>query len=699
MAEDRAALLAEAYRRGILPTEQKAAYEEALRRGLIDGPKPEAPAAPTETKPADPIGTTSAGLTGQAYQGMTFGFGDEINAGTRAGMRWLTDTLSGKDADFGKLYAERLAAERGDLKATEKAHPVASFGAQALGSMAMAPAKAALPALGPLEAWALPKGQLTADVAGAVQAALPEAKSGARLVGQLAGTGGAMGALSGAGNAEGGMSDRLAGAVEGGLLGAGLGVALPAAIAGGGKVLTPVKNLIGLGNADKAAENLVLRRLAQDGTSLDDAAQRLADTGGKPFALMDVADENTLGLARAAAGVPSTARVAARDMLEGRQAGQVGRLAEDVRATVAPQNYHDEAARLMQQRADDAARLYPDTLSTKPVWSERLQQFLDDPVTTGGLRQGVEIQRLESLARNEPFNPEDMAIRFNAAGDPEFFGVPNMRTLNVVKKGIDNMLEGYRDKVTGRLALDEKGRAIDEVRRALLGELDSLNPKYAAARQAWAGPTQAKDLMARGRDFISMDAPDIAKAVAGMSDTDKEFFRVGVAQALRDRLYRDTAQPGHNAALRISGEGLNEKLTAALGKDQADKLLKQIGNEARMTANRNFVRGGSQTQNKMADVADMEADPSILASLMRGDLKGAALDAAKGAVRRASGLTPSTANSLGGLLYETDPTMNAIILSRLQNRLTANQAAEKSTAAAAKAYASGVGVAVPGLLN
>jgi hypothetical protein len=37
MAEDRAALLAEAYRRGLLPPDQKAAYEEARRRGIVAG--------------------------------------------------------------------------------------------------------------------------------------------------------------------------------------------------------------------------------------------------------------------------------------------------------------------------------------------------------------------------------------------------------------------------------------------------------------------------------------------------------------------------------------------------------------------------------------------------------------------------------------------------------------------------------------
>lgn len=692
MAEDRAALLAEAYRRGILPPDQASAYEEALRRGLIGGDAKDA--APSKPKASGD--TMSAGLRGQIMQGVTLGFGDEFNAASRSAPGWIANLVTGNvplsdvgkalgisegQSELNKAYNDRLAAERADLEAYQRAHPVASLAGQALGSLVAAPA-----------------GAVNA-MRGGAEVALPAAKSGAAMAGDLLKTGATMGAVSGAGNADGGLSDRLGGALEGAVIGGTLGVAVPALISGAGRTLGWAGSALGLRNADKAAENKVLQALARDGVSLDELPGRFTATN-KPLGLLDVGGENTLGLARTAAGTPGTARQVAADMLEGRQAGQVGRLADDIRGNVAPQGFHDEAAALIAKRDADAATLYPEAMSARPVWSERIQQFMDDPITKGGLRQGLEIQRLEALARGEKFNPLDYAITgFNEAGDPILSGVPNMRTLNTVKKGFDNILEGYRDSTTGRLALDERGRAVDQVRRAFLGELDNLNPDYAAARQAWAGPTQARDLMQRGRDFANMDAPDIAREVARMSDADREFYRIGVAQALRDRLFRDTAQPGQNAALRVSGEGLNEKLIAALGKENADALLSSVKAEADMTARRNFIRGGSQTANKQADAADMAVDTGVLQSLLRGDIKGAAINSVGSAVRRASGMTPSTSNSLAGLLYETDPTMNAFILSRLQHRLNSNMAAERPVAAGARAFARASGVAVPGLLN
>ncbi|MBP2311877.1 hypothetical protein [Azospirillum soli] len=651
---------------------------------------------PKTATDAKPTGRTlSAGLGGQVFQGATMGLGDEVNAGSRAFSRWVGDVVTGKtpvsdalkavgledgQSDLNKLYTDRLAAERADLKATEKAHPVASFGAQALGGLVAAPAGAA-----------------NAFRAG-TELALPAAKTGAAAVADLAKVGAGMGAVSGFGNAEGGAGDRLTKAAEGAALGGVMGVALPAALSLGGRTLGAVGSALGLRDADAAARNKVLQALARDGSTVDDVAARLSATE-KPLTLADVGGENTLGLARVAANVPGTARQKARDVFETRQAGQVGRLAEDVRAGVAPGDFFASADALIQRRAAESAPLYDKALSVSPVWSERLQRFLDDPVVRGGLKEGIAIQRLESLAANKPFNPTDLAVTgFNEAGDPLLSGVPNMRTLNVIKKGLDNILEGYRDRTTGRLALDEKGRAIDAVRRAFLSELDGANPHYAAARRAWAGPTQARDAMTKGRDFVAMDAADIRKLVGGLPEGDREFYRIGVAQALRDRLYRDTAQPGQNAALRVSGEGLNEKLAAALGKDEAEALLARVKAEKDMTEVRNAIRTGSRTAPMQADLADMQVDTSILGNLLRGDVRGAGINAVQAAARRASGLNPSTANSLAGLLYDTTPAGNAAVVDALRGQLARNQANEARTSAAARAYARGVGVALPGLL-
>jgi hypothetical protein len=54
--------------------------------------------------------------------------------------------------------------------------------------------------------------------------------------------------------------------------------------------------------------------------------------------------------------------------------------------------------------------------------------------------------------------------------------------------------------MTGRLS--QEGVAIDKVRAAFLSKLDQINPDYAAARQAWAGPTVTQNAFNRGMNIF-----------------------------------------------------------------------------------------------------------------------------------------------------------------------------------------------------
>lgn len=99
-----------------------------------------------------------------------------------------------------------------------------------------------------------------------------------------------------------------------------------------------------------------------------------------------------------------------------------------------------------------------------------MQQFLGDPITKAGLERGLEIQHLESVARNQKFDLSDIAVMdFDEAGDPILGKVPKMRTINVIKKGLDDIIEQYRDPATGKLCSTSAGRAINQA--GMLGHL------------------------------------------------------------------------------------------------------------------------------------------------------------------------------------------------------------------------------------
>ncbi len=278
---------------------------------------------------------------------------------------------------------------------------------------------------------------------------------------------------------------------------------------------------------------------------------------------------------------------------------------------------------MLDKRGADARPLYKKALDRPVAWDNRLQEFLDDPIVKSGIAKGVKIQRLESLASGEPFNPVDYAIKdFDAAGDPIIGDTPNMRTLNVVKKGLDAMVGDAKDPITGRLS--EEGRAIDGVRRAFLTKLDKINPDYAAARQAWAGPTVTQEAFNRGLNIFrnSTGANSVNSTPGALtaflkdaSDGEKEAVKAGARSAFQQQM-ANAADPAAKAELLASKGATQQKLAAILGKDEADSLVKQLTFKYEDPVGEAFSKGMGIFKNREG-VQGLEDTPQALGSWLK----------------------------------------------------------------------------------
>ena len=307
-------------------------------------------------------------------------------------------------------------------------------------------------------------------------------------------------------------------------------------------------------------------------------------------------------------------------------------------------------ARLRQAQADGSAN------APGAVWSQRLQQFLDDPIAKVGLHQGLEVQRLESLAQGKPFNPTEYGIvGTDESGAPLVGAVPNMRTLDAVKRGLDNIVEQYRDPTTGRLVLDQRGRAVDSVRKAFVDHLDTLNPDYAAARAAWAGPSQSLDALSLGRRALSNDPEITASVVSRMSPSDRQFFLSGVTRALQDKIAG--AQDGADVTRKIFGNSLiRSKIAAAFDDPQAfARFEQQMRNEAQFAATRNEVLKGSQTARRLLGAAGATDIATPINHLVRGDVGSAARTGANALTQWAMRPSEKQLAARGDLLFNQDP--------------------------------------------
>lgn len=237
------------------------------------------------------------------------------------------------------------------------------------------------------------------------------------------------------------------------------------------------------------------------------------------------------------------------------------------------------------------------------VWSPQIGRLLKNPRIQEGLREGLAIQRDEADAAGIPFNPHDYAITgLDAEGNPIVSKVPNMRALHAAKKGLDRMIDEYRDKMTGILHLNERGRAIDSLRRSLLAEMGRLDPTYAEANAAFSEPMQLRDMIKRGQNFRST-RPEQIRDILAQPRADRDAFRLGVA----DRLIMDVKGTAKNAdeAKKMLNNLLGEEQLREVMKDDPgfETFLKKIAAEKRMFESRTPTIGGAQTAGRMAEDA------------------------------------------------------------------------------------------------
>jgi hypothetical protein len=375
----------------------------------------------------------------------------------------------------------------------------------------------------------------------------------------------------------------------------------------------------------QGAAEYAARQMQSAGKTPADLAAAAA--GGKPITAAEaIGKPGTVGLAALARREGTTG-----DMLQGlldeRQAGASGRVLSDYAQAsgIDPNAAHGNLEALVTAGRQKAAPLYQEALSQPPVITDRLNQFASEPIVQQGMKEGIKTERLNALAHGEPFDPNAYAVSgFDAAGDPIISGVPTWRSWDAAKVGIDDMLNQYRDKTTGRLALDKRGDAINNVRKAMLKELDGANPAYGAARAQAGDYLSAQSAFERGQKTImdpNVTVSQFHKTLAAASPAEREAIKGGVANKMFN-----LAQNGRLNPRDFNRPIVQQKLSILLGEGPANKLLANVKAEAEMAVNAQRMRpgNGSQTAELGAAMADQDGSGGAL---------GFGADIAHGAVR------------------------------------------------------------------
>lgn len=619
---------------------------------------PEAPPAPEPSQPV-PMGL-GTGFVPKflAKQGsdLTFGLADKTEAALEAGIKKLT---SGGEASFPDTYHKRLGEIRGEQEQFSQTNPVASGIAAGTG---MAGSVAALPSEG------------IAATAGLI----PKLVEGAKIGGVAGGLGG-----FGGSNDESVKGD-LAATGAGTIIGAGLGAG-GAAIAD--RVIAPVMNWVARRFSPEAAQSqavkAIAKRMGQDTDAGGPTAQDMLDlmnaAPDKPQALVDVAGENTRQYGGRIARQPGEGRAVARQALNDRDVGAGPRIAGDIDTGIsAGGSAFDTNEALMQARSAAAQPTYDTAFQQQQIWSPRLQHFLDDPVMHQGLRRGVELERIDSVTHNRPFDPTTLGIDLDQQGNVVFRTTPNMRVLDAGKRGLDAMIADERNPLTGRLS--QRGVSLDQFRRAYVGQLDQLDTSgtYAAARASWAGPSASMDAVRAGQAILNKRPEEIASEMAHIQPGNREFYRLGAADALKEKVAKTGM--GGDEAKRIIGNQYTQNQLRPLFDQQADfdRFINSVTAENRMFETRQKLIGGSQTAERVAeDAGNTEAAGHAVkagAFMAAGEPIAGGLSAMKALGALMRGESPEVNSAASRILFTPQSMTNPTTFQNLRQIVEAQQA-------------------------
>ena len=581
---------------------------------------------------------TIRGLSMRALQGITFGFGDEAlgaiigkftGIGARQGIEDYRNEMRQWSSEHKKLG---FAAEIGGALIT--GGPIARGGAKLLGAGASRAASLAR------------AGGATASQA-TMQAGMRAAPTVGQRIAVTAGQGIAAGGVSGAGHGEGGLSvgglsDRAKSALLGASIGGAFGAALIPAGRLAGSLLRPAarsvtrgmaaiqKRIPGVGTPEQHARELLYRSLAQDGIDIDEAITRAIafERSGTPASIADIGGESTLQLAVESASGRTPVKQRLVEMLGGRQAEQGDRLMGGMFARIfrgnklGLRNAYEAEEVLLEARKLAARPHYEAAFEEVAQVSPRMQQLLQHPQFKKAWAVGRKLSQDEDLAGighglEVPLLPEGGAVnslraRLVSLGFPEERIAAEManvgklgqefptelpvRGLDYMKRGLDRVIA----KGMERGSLDARGATtLRRMRNEVLDEADAQVPAYAQARAIFKGFSDSHDALTLGREYLKKAPALVSRELRGLSVAERDFYRLGAAQALYDKVMLP-AQEGSDVARRFFGGSLfgrnnleAQRIRALFpdAPDVADDLMRQVAGEARVSHTSARARG------------------------------------------------------------------------------------------------------------
>lgn len=376
-----------------------------------------------------------------------------------------------------------------------------------------------------------------------------------------------------------------------------------------------------------AAEQKVLDALLRSGVSPEAAAIRLqqARQAGVPLGLVDVGGAGTQRLGRTTRTLPGEGSTIVENALEQRAAGQRDRVVNFLEGAAGARttgNSGQTVDDLLNLARANSGPLYRSLRRFPAIEGAEMQSIFSTPAVRDIMREHERALGMGGRRVNPMYDAEGNMLR-----------APTLADIDMVKQTLDTRLSpSYQRAAQGRPTegLDQSTRTMqdtyDILRRRLLREADSSfgGRTYSQARAAYAGPAQARDAYQAGLEMPNSNTM-LQDVIANVNGNSPDFYRRGMVEALRgkvDAMPDLTSQPNRVRAFYGNARD-RAKVDAAVLPEQRDLLRQRMDMENQSAQTNNFLRGGSQTADKLAEGVDDVAGDFVRQTVAQGPMAAA----------------------------------------------------------------------------
>jgi hypothetical protein len=339
-------------------------------------------------------------------------------------------------------------------------------------------------------------------------------------VAKFGGLGAAEGAITGAGMNP---DDRTGGALVGGGVGLVTGSAAPYVAKGAANVYNRLTHAAGPEANQAASIALALQRDNDTPQALLQRFQQAQQTRPGFATLADAGGQNLRDQVERIAQTAGGGRAGVVPRLTARQEQQYIRIGSDLKELTGTSVSAAKATELaMADRRAMADPLYKTAMQFDAFSVPEIAQAFEKEISTGW---GKMVLKSPEMRRNL-----QTEYGINSLKD-----APPMVLIDAWKRAADDLAQA-----AGKGS--NQYRVITGMQRRVLDAVDQANPDYAAARNAWSGPTKFLEQIDEGKSILTANSDEMIANFNSLSEGEKDAFRIGAVQSIVGKLGSNSAK-------------------------------------------------------------------------------------------------------------------------------------------------------------